>query len=120
MSSVRKFVSRIALGLLLLSGAGAAFAGDARPSMPYTGTATMLDDGTIELDLKTTADGKPAAGTLVYKIGDNAYDNILAPAWRLAAGAGQAVRRVEGLTGNPGIVSKIAAAASRHRRRRLP
>lgn len=76
MSSVRKSVSRIALGLLLLCAAGTAFAGDARPSMPYTGTATMLDDGTIELDLKTTADGKPAAGTLVYKVGDNAYDNI--------------------------------------------
>jgi hypothetical protein len=36
----------------------------------------MLDDGTIELDLKTTADGKPAEGTLVYKVGDNAYDSI--------------------------------------------
>ena len=70
--SIRSMI--VALGMLCAI--GAAHAGDARPSMPYHGTATMLDDGTIELDLKTTADGKPAEGTLVYKVGDNAYDSI--------------------------------------------
>jgi hypothetical protein len=50
---------------------------DARPSMPYVGTATMQDDGTISLHLRLTADGKPVNDTLTYKVSDRAYDNIL-------------------------------------------
>ncbi len=76
MSNARKHVSHIVMAVLLLCVGSRAFAGDARPSMPYHGTATMLDDGTIELNLKTAADGKPAEGTLAYKVGDNAYDSI--------------------------------------------
>ncbi len=50
---------------------------DARPSMPYIGTAAMDDDGTISLHLRLTADGKAISDTLVYKVGDRAYDNVL-------------------------------------------
>jgi hypothetical protein len=50
---------------------------DARPSMPYTGTAAMLDDGTLSLHLRLTGDGKPADDVLTYKVSDRAYDNIL-------------------------------------------
>jgi hypothetical protein len=66
----------IAAALLTLCVVATAHAGDARPSIPYNGTATMQADGTIELALKQTADGKPAEGVLIYKVGDNAYDDI--------------------------------------------
>jgi hypothetical protein len=50
---------------------------DARPPMPYTGTATMLDDGTLSLHLRLTSDGKPIDDTVTYKSSDRAYDDIL-------------------------------------------
>jgi hypothetical protein len=50
---------------------------DARPSMPYAGTAAMLDDGTISLHLRLTSDGKPFDGTITYRVTDRAYDNVL-------------------------------------------
>jgi hypothetical protein len=50
---------------------------DARPSMPYVGTAEMLDDGTLSLRLRLTSDGTPVNDTLTYKVGDRAYDNVL-------------------------------------------
>jgi hypothetical protein len=50
---------------------------DARPSMPYTGTAEMSDDGTLSLHLRLTSDGKPVEDTLTYKVSDHAYDDIL-------------------------------------------
>jgi hypothetical protein len=49
---------------------------DARLSMPYLGTATMLDDGTLTLHLRLSNDGKPVDETLTYKVSDRAYDNI--------------------------------------------
>ncbi len=45
--------------------------------MPYTGTATMLDDGTLALRLRLASDGTPANDTFIYKVGDRAYDDIL-------------------------------------------
>jgi hypothetical protein len=50
---------------------------NARPSMPYVGTAAMLDDGTLSLHLRLTSDGKPVDDVLTYKISDRAYDDIL-------------------------------------------
>lgn len=50
---------------------------DARPSMPYTGTAIMQDDGTLTLHLRLTSDGKIVSDTVVYKVSDRAYDNVL-------------------------------------------
>jgi hypothetical protein len=50
---------------------------DARPSMPYLGTAAMLDDGTISLHLRLTSNGKSVNDTLIYKVSDRAYDNVL-------------------------------------------
>jgi hypothetical protein len=50
---------------------------DARASMPYIGTATMLDDGTVELHLRLGSDGKPVSDTLTYKTTDRAYDGIV-------------------------------------------
>jgi hypothetical protein len=49
---------------------------DARPSMPYSGTARMESDGTIILQLTQTADGKPYDSTVTYKTTDSAYDSI--------------------------------------------
>jgi hypothetical protein len=37
----------------------------------------MLDDGTISLHQRLTSDGKAVNDTLVYKITDRAYDNVL-------------------------------------------
>jgi hypothetical protein len=37
----------------------------------------MLDDGTISLHLRLTSDGKAVNDTLVYKVSDRAYDNVL-------------------------------------------
>ena len=76
-------MSKITLVVVMLSVAGAAVAqetrpsSDARPSMPYTGTATMLDDGTVALRLRLRSDGTPADDTLTYKVGDRAYDDIV-------------------------------------------
>jgi hypothetical protein len=50
---------------------------DARPSMPYAGTAVMQDDGTLTLRLRPTRDGKAVSDTIVYKVSDRAYDNVL-------------------------------------------
>jgi len=49
----------------------------ARPSMPYTGTATMLEDGSLSLHLRLTDDGKPINETLTYKTTDRGYDDVL-------------------------------------------
>jgi len=50
---------------------------DARPSMPYAGTAVMQDDGTLTLRLRVTSDGKAVSDTIIYKVSDRAYDNVL-------------------------------------------
>jgi hypothetical protein len=71
--------------VLVLIGAGqAAFAddikpspSDARPSMPFTGTATMQDDGSLTLHLRLTSDGKEIDDTLSYKTTDRGYDDVL-------------------------------------------
>jgi hypothetical protein len=75
-------MNRIASALIMLCAAGTCSAqeirsSDARPSMPYVGTAAMLDDGTISLHLRLTTDGKSINDTLVYKVSDHAYDNVL-------------------------------------------
>jgi hypothetical protein len=77
-----EIMNRIASALIMLCAAGACSAqeirsSDARPSMPYVGTAAMLDDGTISLHLRRTTDGKAVNDTLVYKASDRAYDNVL-------------------------------------------
>ena len=69
-------MTKTILTILMLSMAGAALADDARPSMPYTGTARMESDGTIILELTATADGKPYDSTLTYKTTDRGYDTI--------------------------------------------
>jgi hypothetical protein len=73
---------KIAVGFILLCAAGAGSAqeirsSDARPSMPYAGTAEMLDDGTLSLHLRLTSDGKALNDTQVYKVTDRAYDDVL-------------------------------------------
>jgi hypothetical protein len=75
-------MNKIAFAILMLCAAGAGFAQEirsshARPSMPYAGTAVMLDDGTLSLHLRLTSDGKALNDTLVYKVSDRAYDNVL-------------------------------------------
>jgi hypothetical protein len=75
-------MSRTAVALVMLCAGGACPAqelrsSDARPSMPYVGTAVMEDDGSISLHLRLTTDGKAVSDTLVYKVGDRAYDNVL-------------------------------------------
>lgn len=50
---------------------------DARPSMPYTGTATMQDDGSLTLHLRLTSTGKEIDDTLTYKTTDRGYDDVL-------------------------------------------
>ncbi|WP_024506534.1 hypothetical protein [Bradyrhizobium sp. ARR65] len=50
---------------------------DARPSMPFTGTATMQDDRSLVLHLRLTSDGKEINDTLIYKSTDRGYDNVL-------------------------------------------
>jgi hypothetical protein len=49
----------------------------ARPSMPYAGTATMQDDGSLTLHLRQTGDGKEIDETLTYKTTDRGYDDVL-------------------------------------------
>jgi hypothetical protein len=68
-------MTRTIVAFLTLAAAGAAFADDARSSMAYYGTATM-DEDTIKIELRSTADGKPADGTLIYKRGDRGFDNL--------------------------------------------
>ena len=75
-------MNRTAIAFIILCAASAGSAqeirsSDARPSMPYIGTATMLDDGTLSLHLRLTSDGKAVNDTLVYKVSDHAYDNVL-------------------------------------------
>jgi hypothetical protein len=86
-----KTMNRIALAFTVLCAAGTCSAqdirsSDARPSMPYTGTATMQDDGTLSLRLRLTIDGKAVNDTLVYKVSDRAYDNVLRHLGGLRAG----------------------------------
>jgi hypothetical protein len=50
---------------------------DARPSMPYAGTATMQDDGSLTLHLRRTRDGKEIDDSLTYKTTDRGYDDVL-------------------------------------------
>lgn len=54
----------------------AAPAQNARPSMPYYGTATMNPDDSLTLRFTSTADGKPADSTQTYAPDDRAYDSI--------------------------------------------
>jgi hypothetical protein len=66
--------------MLCLGGASAAQeirSSDARPSMPYSGTATMLDDGTVVLRRRLASDGTAVDDSLTYKVGDRAYDDVL-------------------------------------------
>lgn len=75
-------MNRIAIAFIMLSTAAACSAqeirsSDARPSMPYIGTATMLDDGTLSLHLRLSSDGKAVNDTIVYKVSDHAYDDVL-------------------------------------------
>jgi len=75
-------MSRTFLVVIMLCVAGASSAQeirstDARPSMLYFGTAAMLDDGTLALHLRLTSDGKSVNDTLIYKVSDRAYDNVL-------------------------------------------
>ncbi len=73
-------MSKTFLVLIMLCVAGASSARDARPSMPYVGTAAMLEDGTIALHLRLTSDGKPVDpvnDTITFKVSDRAYDNVL-------------------------------------------
>jgi len=50
---------------------------DARPSMPYSGTATMRDDGSLTLHLRLDSSGKQVDDTLTYKTTDRGYDDVL-------------------------------------------
>lgn len=50
---------------------------DARPSMPYSGTATMRDDGSLTLHLRLDTSGKQIDETLTYKTTDRGYDDVL-------------------------------------------
>jgi hypothetical protein len=75
-------MNKVAFVVLMLCAAGAGYAqeirsSDARPSMPYAGTAVMQDDGTLSLHLRLTGDGKALNDTLIYKVNDRAYDNVL-------------------------------------------
>ncbi len=50
---------------------------EARPSMPFTGTALMQDDGSLTLHLRLTRDGKEIDDTILYKPTDRGYDGVL-------------------------------------------
>lgn len=75
-------MTKTILTILMLCVTGTALADDvrpstdARPSMPYTGTARMESDGTIILNLTATADGKPYDSTVTYKTTDRGYDTV--------------------------------------------
>jgi hypothetical protein len=75
-------MSKAILVLIMLCVADASSAqdvrtSDARPSMPFVGTAAMQDDGSISLHLRLTSAGKPVDGTVTYRVSDRAYDNVL-------------------------------------------
>ena len=77
-----RIMKTTAIVAMLLCAAGACPAqqtrsSDARPSMPYAGTAVMQDDGTLTLHLRLTTDGKVVSDTIAYKVSDRAYDNVL-------------------------------------------
>ncbi|WP_213774040.1 hypothetical protein [Bradyrhizobium sp. dw_78] len=72
------------LVLLMLGASSACPAADvkpspseARPSMPFSGTAIMQDDGAITLHLRLTSDGKDIDDSLTYKTTDRGYDDIV-------------------------------------------
>lgn len=50
---------------------------DARPSMPFSGTATMRDDGSLTLHLRLDSTGKQVDDSLTYKTTDRGYDDVL-------------------------------------------
>ena len=50
---------------------------EARPSMPFTGTAQMQNDGSLTLHLRLTSDGKEIEDTILYKTTDRGYDSVL-------------------------------------------
>ena len=79
MGSMRNVI--LVIVTLCVAGASAGQAlrqsSDARPSMPYSGTATMLTDGTITLSLRLNSDGTPASDFFTYRVGDRAYDDVL-------------------------------------------
>jgi GTP cyclohydrolase II len=58
----------------------------ARPSMPYSGTATMQEDGSLTLHLQHGRDGKEINDTLTYKTSDRGYDSVLRHLGGLAPG----------------------------------
>jgi hypothetical protein len=72
-----KFLALIMLCVASASTAEEIRQSDARPSMLYSGTAVMLDDGTLALHLRLTSDGKAVNDVLTYKVSDRAYDNVL-------------------------------------------
>ncbi|WP_444771412.1 hypothetical protein [Rhodopseudomonas sp. NSM] len=45
--------------------------------MPFSGTATLQNDGTLLLRLRRGRDGKAIDDTLVYKTTDRGYDSVL-------------------------------------------
>lgn len=69
-------MTRTILALTALFVATAAVAQDARPSMPYFGTATMNADDSLILHLDRTADGKPTDTTLTFSPTDRGYDSV--------------------------------------------
>jgi hypothetical protein len=73
----RKFLAFIMLCVAGASSAQEIRSTDARPSMLYFGTAAPLDDGTLALHLRLTSDGKSVNDTLIYKVSDRAYENVL-------------------------------------------
>lgn len=85
---------RFSVGCLVLALlGGSALADDikplpsnARPSMPFSGTATMEDDGSLTLRLRQTSDGKDIDDSLTYKTTDRGYDDVLRHIGRMAPG----------------------------------
>jgi hypothetical protein len=69
-------MTRTVFACTLLLFATAAFAEDARPSMPFYGTATMDADGGLSLHLTRTDDGKAVDTTMTFAPGSNAYDSV--------------------------------------------
>jgi hypothetical protein len=51
-----------------------------------------MDEDTIKIELRSTADGKPADGILVYKRGDRGFDNLLRHLGGIKPGESKAVR----------------------------
>jgi hypothetical protein len=78
-AKIMKTIAAVAIMLCAASTcpAGQIRSSDARPSMPYAGTAVMQDDGTLTLRLRLTSDGQAVSDTIIYKVGDRAYDDVL-------------------------------------------